>query len=148
MSFSNSEVLHFVVSNLVPVCPDPPLPVHAVIAHVSTPTYKHGKGSRIFYKCEQGYHLAGLMFIYCLGQQWTRVKFSCIGKNPSLFQFYPSIHPSILSSLPPSIHSSTIHSVGRSFVRFFFPSLVLFSLTSDFYVHEFALFISSILSPG
>lgn len=105
MSFSNSEVLHFVVSNLVPVCPDPPLPVHAVIAHVSTPTYKHGKGSRIFYKCEQGYHLAGLMFIYCLGQQWTRVKFSCIGKNPSLFQFFfvsPTLPRTYL--LRPSIH--------------------------------------------
>lgn len=62
----------------VHTCPPPPLPLNAVIHHSSIPKVKYAKGSRIFYRCKPGYRLAGLVFIYCLGQQWTEVKFACV----------------------------------------------------------------------
>ncbi|XP_074621906.1 mannan-binding lectin serine protease 1-like [Acropora palmata] len=62
----------------VPKCPPPPQPANAVISHAPMPEEKRVKGSIVLYKCKQGYHHRGVMFVYCLGQKWTDVNFSCV----------------------------------------------------------------------
>lgn len=66
--------------NTVPTCPPPPQPVNAVLFHASMPEEKRVKGSIVLYKCKQGYHYRGVMFVYCQGQKWTHVNFFCVRK--------------------------------------------------------------------
>ena len=65
--------------HLVPVCPLPPIPSHAVIRK---PRSQYLEGDGVFYDCRPGYRpLAGLGINRCLQGTWKEVTLKCAGKR-------------------------------------------------------------------